>query len=124
MSAALEIGRKFVALAQDNNEAEILATLYAPGIVSIEGQGTESMPARIEGIDSIRGKHQWWYDNHEVHSSSAVGPFVGHREDQFAVQFTLDVTPKGGQRMQMTEVGLFTVKDGKVVQEEFMYLMG
>ena len=39
-------------------------------------------------------------------------------------QFSLDATPKGGERMQMTEVGLFTVKDGKVVQEEFLYLMG
>jgi len=26
--------------------------------------------------------------------------------------------------MQMDEVGLFTVKDGKVAQEEFLYLMG
>jgi ketosteroid isomerase-like protein len=26
-----------------------------------------------------------------------------------------------GQRMQMNEMGLFTVKDGKIVREEFFY---
>jgi hypothetical protein len=82
------------------------------------------MPARMEGVDAIRGKNQWCYANNEVHSTSATGPFVGHRDDQFVVRFHLDVTPIGGERMQMDEVGLFTVKDGKVAQEEFLYLMG
>lgn len=39
------------------------------------------------------------------------------------VRFTLDMTPKGGERGQLTEVGLFTVKDDKVVQEEYLYLV-
>ena len=124
MSTALEIGTRFVELAKAGKESEILDQLYDQNIVSIEGQGSEAMPARMEGMEAIRGKHQWWFDNHEIHASSAVGPFVGHRDDQFAVQFSMDVTPKGGQRMQMTEVGLFTIKNGKVVQEEFLYLMG
>ena len=124
MSSVLEIGTKFVELAKQDKDSEILDQLYADEIVSIEGQGTDDMPARMEGMDAIRGKHQWWFDNHEIHSTTAVGPFIGHRDDQFAVQFSLDVTPKGGERMQMTEVGLFTVKGGKVVQEEFLYLMG
>jgi len=124
MSAALEIGNKFVALAKEDKDSEILDQLYDQNIVSIEGQGTDDMPARMEGMEAIRGKHAWWYDNHEIHSTSTVGPFVGHREDQFVVQFGMDVTPKGGERMQMSEVGIFTVKHGKVVQEEFLYLMG
>jgi ketosteroid isomerase-like protein len=38
--------------------------------------------------------------------------------------FEMDVTPKaGGERMQMKEVALYTVKDGKIAQEEFWYLM-
>ena len=122
--SALEIGTKLVSLVNDGKSDEAVAQLYDEKIVSIEGQGTDEMPARMEGIEAIRGKHQWWYDNNEIHSTSAVGPFVGNRDDQFVVQFSMDVTPKGGERSQMTEVGLFTVKDGKVVQEEFLYLMG
>lgn len=123
MSSALEIGNQFVALAKAGRDSEILKQFYADDIVSIEAQGSDEMPARLEGMDAILGKHAWWYDNHEIHSTSAAGPFVGHRDDQFIVQFSMDVTPKGGERMQMSEVGVFTLKGGKVVQEEFLYLM-
>jgi len=44
------------------------------------------------------------------------------------VHMSIDVTPKAGpkkgQRMQAEEAGLYTVKNGKVVQEEFYYAMG
>ena len=124
MPSTLEIGKQLVTYCQKRDGLGAVDALYDEKIVSIEGQGSEAMPARMEGLAAIRGKHQWWYDNHEIHSTEAVGPFVGHRDDQFAVQFSMDVTPKGGDRMQMTEIGLFTVKGGKVVQEEFLYLMG
>ncbi|HKJ25249.1 MAG TPA: nuclear transport factor 2 family protein [Myxococcota bacterium] len=122
---ALEIGTRLVQLCNEEKGLEAVDELYGAGIVSIEGQGTDAMPARMEGLQAVRGKSVWWYDNHEVHSATAVGPFVGHRDDQFVVQFDLDVTPKAtGERTQMREVGLYTVADGKVVQEEFLYLMG
>jgi len=122
---ALEIGTRLVKLCNEDKGLEAVDELYGPGIVSIEGQGSDEMPARMEGIQAVRGKSVWWYDNHEVHASKAVGPFVGHRDDQFVVEFEIDVTPKAtGERTQMREVGLYTVADGKVVQEEFLYLMG
>ncbi len=122
---ALEIGTRFVQLVSDGKESEALDQLYSENCVSIEGQGSDEMPARIEGLAAIRGKHQWWYDNHEVHGTQATGPFVGNRPDQFAVKFDIDVTFKPtGERTQMSEVGLFTIQGGKVVQEEFLYQMG
>ena len=121
--SALELGKQLVALCNAGKDHEAVDKLYAATIVSIEGQGSDEMPARMEGIDAIRGKHTWWYDNHEIHSSQATGPFCGHRDDQFIVKFDMDLTPKGGARMQMSEVALYTVKDGKIAQEEFLYLM-
>ncbi len=122
--SALEIGKRLVALSQADKGLEAVDTLYDEKIVSIEGQGTDEMPARMEGIEAVRGKSVWWYDNHEVHSSSAVGPFCGHREDQFAVLFEIDVTFKPtGERSRMSEVALYTVANDKVVQEEFLYLI-
>jgi ketosteroid isomerase-like protein len=39
------------------------------------------------------------------------------------VRFTMDVTPKAtGQRMSMDEVGIYTVKNGKIIEERFCYL--
>jgi len=117
-----EIGRKIVELTNSGRESEAVDAYYDEKIVSIEGQSTEEMPARMEGIEAIRSKHAWWYDNHEIHSSVATGPYCGHRDDQFAVRFELDATFKpSGERSKMDEVALYTVRDGKIVQEEFLY---
>ena len=122
MSAALEIGKKVVEMCNAGKAEEAVDVLYADDIVSIEAQGSEEMPARMEGIEAIKGKGRWWFENHDVHSLEATGPFVGHRDDQFVVHFEIDVTQKAtGQRIQMSEVGLYTVKNGKVAQEEFLY---
>lgn len=123
--SARKIGQQLVSLCQQGKGMEAVETLYADDIVSIEAHGTEEMPARMEGLEAIKGKNQWWYDNHEVHSMTTTGPFCGHNQDQFAVLFEIDVTAKqSGERMKMREVGLYTVRDGKVAQEEFLYLMG
>jgi ketosteroid isomerase-like protein len=74
----------------------------------------------MTGIDAVRQKHEWWDANNEVHSVQVNGPFLG--EDQFAVQFTFDSTFKpSGQRRRMKEMALYTVKDGRIVREEFFY---
>ena len=123
--SAIEIGARLVSLCNDGKSMEALDQLYAENIVSLEGQGSDEIPARLEGIEAIRGKSTWWYDNNEVHAMQATGPYCGHRDDQFVVKFELDTTPKStGERGQMEEVGIYTVKDGKIVQEEFLYLMG
>lgn len=45
-------------------------------------------------------------------------------DDQFAVHFAYDVTAKpSGQRFNMAELALYTVKDGKIVREQFFYHM-
>jgi hypothetical protein len=78
------------------------------------------MPAELRGIDAVRGKNDWWTANNELHSAEVNGPFVG--DDQFAVQYTWDITFKPtGQRIKKTEMALYTVKDGKIVQEQFFY---
>jgi hypothetical protein len=51
------------------------------------------------------------------------GPFP--HGDRFARYFDFDVTakagPMAGNRMQMQEVGLYTVAGGKITREEFFY---
>jgi ketosteroid isomerase-like protein len=45
-------------------------------------------------------------------------------EKQFAVSYDFDVTQKAsGQRFAMTEMALYTVKDGRIVREQFFYHM-
>lgn len=120
----MELGTTLVRMSNSGEDEAFIEAHYADDVISIEGQGTDEMPARAEGIEAIRAKGDWWRANHEMHSVMATGPYMGHRPDQFVVRFVLDVTPKGAERMQMEEVALYTVRDGKIAQEEFLYLMG
>lgn len=114
------IGDKLVALCQQGENLEAIETLYSPDIESVEAMGAPGMDRVMKGIDAVRGKNQWWLENHEVHGSEAIGPLIN--EDRFAVIFKIDVTPKHtGKRMQMEEVGLYTVKNNKIIKEEFFY---
>ncbi|WP_316013997.1 nuclear transport factor 2 family protein [Roseobacter sp. HKCCA0434] len=118
-----EIGKQLVAHCRAGTEAEALATLYAPDVVSVEaadaGNGRE-----VQGIDAIRGKHEWWAENFEVHGGSVSDP-MPHGDDRFAVIFGIDATHKAsGTRETMDEVGVYHVKDGKIVREEFFYPVG
>jgi ketosteroid isomerase-like protein len=90
----------------------------AEAIVSLE-----AMPgpmAECHGQAAVQAKSAWWYENHEVHETLSEGPLVNG--NQFLMKFTIDVTPKAtGQRMKMEEWGLYTVADGKIVEERFFY---
>ena len=116
-----QVAQRVVELCRKQAWKEALEALYDKGIVSVEafGMGGESPEKR--GIDQVRGKTEWWLQNMDVHSVKVGGPFVAH--DHFVVQYDIDVTDKNSKkRMQMSEVGVYTVKDGKIVREEFLPL--
>ena len=91
---------------------------WADDVVSYENMPGNEM-AEIRGKAGVRGKGEWWAANHEIHSVEVGGPYVNG--DQFVVRFKMDLTPKGGERTQMDEVGLYTVEAGKIVEESFFY---
>ncbi|MCA8900551.1 MAG: nuclear transport factor 2 family protein [Hyphomonas sp.] len=118
------VATKLAALCNAHEEAEALDTLYDPACVSVEVLAMGEGGRETHGLDGIRGKHAWWYGAHEIHKSSAEGPFLCG-DDRFALIFEMDVTNKeSGERMQAREVGLYTVKGGKIVREEFFYAPG
>ncbi|MFT7684826.1 MAG: hypothetical protein ACI9FB_000167 [Candidatus Azotimanducaceae bacterium] len=122
----LDLGKKMVEQVNEGRESEqqFVNEYYSEDIISIEGLGVDESHGRLEGIEAIREKHNWWYDNNDVHSTVASGPYIGERNDQFIIRFVLDMTPKNGERMIMDEVAIFTVEDGKISEEAYLYLMG
>jgi ketosteroid isomerase-like protein len=116
-----EVAKKLVELCRNGEWMKAVDELYSKEIVSVESQEMENMPAEMRGIDQVRGKTEWWEKNMQVHSAKVGGPFVAG--DTFVVQFDVDVTDKASnKRMQMSEVGIYKVKDGKVAREEFLPL--
>ncbi len=111
---AAEIGKDLVTLVNQGKADEAVSRWYDTTILSVEGDGQS-----WKGLKSLQAKNDWWYANHEPHSLMAEGPYVG--ATGFAVRYSMSFTPRGKQRIQMTEVGVYTVRDGKIVREEYMY---
>jgi len=105
--------RKFVELCNQGKNFDVMRTMYAPDIVSVEGDGEETA-----GQQPVIRKSEIWGDNNAIHSEKVRGPFF-NGADQFAVHFTFDVTRKStGKRATIEEVGLYTVnEDGKITRE-------
>jgi ketosteroid isomerase-like protein len=92
--------------------------LWSDDVVSREAM--DGPMAICRGRAEVTAKGEWWMANHEVHGFEAHGPYV--HGDQFALRFHIDVTAKDtGKRVAMDEVGLYTVRDGRVVEERFFY---
>jgi ketosteroid isomerase-like protein len=126
MTSTLDVGKQLVTFCQQGKDADAVDRLYADSIVSIEPKPGPDMPQRTQGIEAIRRKHEWWVRNHEVHKAEVSGPWP--HGDRFIVRFKYDVSgkagPMAGKRITMEEAGLYTVRDGKIVEEEFFYDMG
>lgn len=117
-----ELANQLVAWCRADNTQACLDNLYAPDAVSVEAMAMPGEQSReAVGLDAIRAKHDWWNNTMEVHGGNVDGPFL-HGEDLFGVIFEMDVTNRQtGERAQMKELGIYTVKDGKIVREEFFY---
>src|SRR6476646_1214252 len=114
-----EIGKKVVELVRKQAWYEALDALYDNDVVSVEAFSAGGGPTETRGKEGVRGKIDWWVNAMEIHSFDASGPFVGH--DRFVVQYDADVTEKNSkQRRKLSEVGVYTVRNGKIVREEFL----
>lgn len=110
-----ELGRRLVSEFNKGNAAVTEQGLWSPKIVSIEGGGMA-----WHGRKSVDAKNADWSARNTVLGAVAEGPYVG--STGFAVKFRIEVQDNGtGRRIVMDEVGVYTVKNGKIVVEEFMY---
>ena len=113
-----DIAKDFTEMLQQGDHLGAGEKYNADDIVSLEAM--EGPMAIARGKEALRQKGEWWQANHEVHGGSVEGPYVNG--DQFAVRFKFDITPKAtGERVTMDEVGVYTVKNGKITEERFYY---
>lgn len=117
-----EIAERIVETNRSGDPTVLLDEIYADDVVSAESQAMPGQSTNeVVGLEALRAKWAWWESASEVHSVEVDGPFY-HGADRFGVIFGMDVTDKqSGERTQMRELGIYTVRDGKVVREEFFY---
>jgi len=116
-ASAGEVGRALVSMFNKGQFHEIEQKFWSPAIVSCEGEG---VGMEWVGRKAVARKGADWSAQNRIHGASAEGPFVG--ATGFAVKFRMDVEClTDGKRNVMEEVGVYTIRNGKIVREEFMY---
>jgi hypothetical protein len=116
---ALELGTQFVSLFNQGLAEKIEREMYSNDIVSVEGHG---VGMAWHGKKMVEAKAKEWMADNIIHGMRAEGPYVG--SSGFAIKLEMDVeTRSKNTRSVHKEVGVYTVLNGKIIREEFMYGM-
>jgi len=118
-ASPMEVGQALIAMVRAG-QFDPNTQLWAPKFSSVEGLGVS---LEWSGRKAVAAKNQDFHNTNIIHSCTPDGPYVG--ATGFAVHYTMDIECKtDGSRKTMTEVGVYTVKNGKIIREEFMYAAG
>jgi ketosteroid isomerase-like protein len=92
--------------------------LYAKDAVSIEPEASGGFEKETHGLNAIIEKGKKWSGMvSESHAMETSEPMVAG--NTFAFTMRMDVTMKERGRMDMTELCVYHVKDGKIISEQF-----
>ena len=92
--------------------------LFADDVISIEPSASQGFEKETKGLPAILKKgHQFEAMTEKLHGITVSEPLVTN--ESFAFILNMDITMKEGGRMNMSELCVYKVKDGKVISEEF-----
>lgn len=120
-----QVANRLVELCREGKGQQAQAELYSSDAVSVEMEGMEAsgMPTVAKGMDAITAKGRTFNEGIEaVHGGTVGDPIV--MGNWFAITMTMDATMKGRGRVNMEEICVYQVKDGKIVREQFFYDVG
>lgn len=116
-----QLAQDYISYVQQGQYTELLNTLYAKDAQSIESFPAPGQQRLADGLDAILQKNASFESQNTVHSHEVKGPWP-HGEDKFAVHMSFDMTHElSGTRRQVDEIIVLTVREGKIVKEEFFY---
>ena len=116
-----QVAKRLVDLCRQGKYQEAQDELYSNDAVSVEMEG--SGPRQREGArcDSREGQAVQRDGRGRARRQRRRAIVVGN---WFAVTMTMDATMKGRGRVNMQEICVYQVKDGKIVREQFFYDLG
>lgn len=113
-----QIAERLVALCREQKWETAQRELYADNAVSVEPYATPGFEKETKGLPSILEKGKKFTQMVEtMHALGVSDPLVA--TNSFACTMRMDVTMKGQGRMNMSELCVYEVKDGKIVLEQF-----
>ncbi|HEX5170612.1 MAG TPA: nuclear transport factor 2 family protein [Cyclobacteriaceae bacterium] len=113
-----EIAQKLVDYCRKSDWHGAHKELYAQNAKSIEPYETPNFAKEISGLKAIEEKGKKFDGMVEkMHTIEVSDPLVAGNTIAFKME--MDATMKDGQRMNMPELCVYHVKDGKIISEEF-----
>jgi hypothetical protein len=113
-----EIANRLVELCRKADFETTQAELFADDAVSIEPYSTPEFEKETKGKQAIKEKGKKWDAMVETaHAIEVSEPIVAG--NSFACTMRMHVTMKEKGEMDMTELCVYKVKDGKIIEEQF-----
>ena len=117
-----EVANRYCELATQNKWMDILDELCGPGLVNKEPEhvSARGISTNTNGLEAVKAKgkanREMIEAIHSQHYSAALaaGNF-------FTMLLSRDITFKGKPRMNLEEVAVFEIKEGKIITEQFFY---
>lgn len=92
---------------------------WGDDVVSMEPRALPNgTDAECRGIEAVREKNLRWCSTHGIEDLSIDGPFV--TGDHFAL-FADMLIAHAGRRRPHSEIAVFVVRDGRIIEERFFY---
>lgn len=124
--ATQKVGLRLTELCATGKNLEAIQELYADNARHVEVMAMPGCERITEGKAAVLSKAEGFAKSTTVHGATCGKPMVNG--DQFVCNMTLDCTcsegPMAGQRMNMSEIALYTVKNGKITEGKFFYSCG
>lgn len=113
-----QIADRLVELCRKGDFDAAQKELFAEDAMSIESHATPAFAKETKGLAAIKEKGEKWNSMvKEMHGMEISEPLVA--TDSFACTMRMHVTMKEGGEVNMTELCVYKVKDGKIISEEF-----
>ena len=113
-----QIANRLVELCRQGQFETAQKELFAKDAMSIEPQASPAFEKETKGLDAIIEKGKKWENMvQSVNQMEVSEPIVA--SNSFACTMHMDVTMKDKQHWDMTELCTYTIKDGKIVVEQF-----
>lgn len=115
-----EIARELVAYCAKGEFGKAQTELYDENAVSIEPYATPNFAKETKGLPELQKKIKFFLDGLDaIHSIKVSEPLVVANAISFSID--MDVDMKGQGRMNMAEICVYEVKDGKIISEQFFF---
>ncbi len=113
-----QIANRLIELCKKADFETAQIELFANDARSIEPYATPEFDKETVGLEAIKIKGQKFEGMvDEIHSITLSEPLIA--ANSFAITMGMDMTMKEKGRMNMTELCVYQIKDGKIISEEF-----